>query len=133
MATSKPKGGLGVASEWLEEIHHSSFNLLHSLRECGFGMPFQKPCGKAEGRALACFRAWGNLPAELQPGFLNRLQELAYIHGEAWDGGTGQPPAGAVERALGEVSVARLAVDLDLPLPPQHQPTFFHAGAGVGA
>ena len=80
-----------------------------------------------------CFRAWGDLPAELQPGFLNRLQEVAYIHGEAWDGGTGQPRAGAVERALGEVSVARLAVGLDLPLPPQHQPAFFHAGAGVGA
>jgi len=32
---AEPRGSLGVASGWLEEVHHSSFNLLHSPREGG--------------------------------------------------------------------------------------------------
>ena len=39
LATSEPEGGLGVASGWLGvKIHHSPFNLLHSLREGGLGV-----------------------------------------------------------------------------------------------
>ncbi len=52
------------------------------------------------------------------PRVSKRLEELAQIHGEAWYGGTGQPPAGTVERALGEFSLTRLALDLDL-FPPR--------------
>jgi len=66
---------------------------------------------------------WGGMAfPDHCPRVLNRLEELAQIHCEARDGGTGQPSAGTVKRALGEFSFTQLAVDLDLFLPPQHQP-----------
>ena len=38
-----------------------------------------------------------------------------------------------MDRALGKLLALRLAVDFDLFLRSQHQPTFLHAGDGVGA
>src|ERR1035438_8515217 len=61
------------------------------------------------------------------------FQEPADLHSEARDGGAGQSRARAMERTLGELIPAGLAVDLDLFLTAEHQPAFLHTSGGVGA
>ena len=67
---------------------------------------------------------------------LNRLlgrKETVHFHRKAGNRRTVQRAAGPVKRALGKLLALRLAMDFDLFLRSQHQPTFLHAGDGVGA
>ena len=60
-------------------------------------------------------------------------KEAVQLHRKAGNRRTVQRAAGPVERMLGKLLALWLAVDFDLFLWPQHQPTFPHAGDGVGA